>query len=47
MLRLFETAHLLMGTIPFIFGDITKIVAAAALANIITPKKTFNGEADA
>lgn len=35
-----------MGTIPFIVGDITKIVAAAALAKGITPKESFNGEVD-
>ncbi|HIE44478.1 MAG TPA: biotin transporter BioY [Candidatus Omnitrophica bacterium] len=37
---------LLMGSIPFIIGDVTKIVAAATLAKIITPKEAFNGEVD-
>lgn len=36
-----------MGTIPFIVGDIIKIVAAAALAKAITLKKSYNGEVDA
>ncbi len=36
-----------MGAIPFIVGDIIKIVAAATLAKGITPKEAFNGEADA
>jgi len=31
-----------MGSIPFIAGDITKIVAAAVLAKGITPKKAFD-----
>lgn len=35
-----------MGTIPFIVGDITKIVAAAALAKAITPKEDYDGEVD-
>ncbi|MFH1783977.1 MAG: biotin transporter BioY [bacterium] len=38
---------LMMGTIPFIIGDITKIFAAATLANALTTKKAFNGEVDA
>ena len=36
-----------MGTIPFIVGDIIKIVGAAALAKAITPKESYNGEVDA
>lgn len=35
-----------MGTIPFIPGDITKAVAAAALTKGITPKQAYNGEVD-
>lgn len=35
-----------MGTIPFVIGDITKIVAAAAVAQAITPKEAYNGEVD-
>ena len=37
---------LCMGTIPFVIGDITKIVAAAALTKAITPKEAYNGEVD-
>lgn len=37
---------LMVGTIPFIVGDITKAVAAAALTKGITPKKAYNGELD-
>ncbi|MFH1238481.1 MAG: biotin transporter BioY [bacterium] len=37
---------LLMGAIPFIMGDLLKIVAAATLAQTITPKQAYNGEAD-
>jgi biotin transport system substrate-specific component len=36
-----------MGAIPFIIGDIIKVVAAATLAKCITPKEAFNGEVDA
>ena len=36
-----------MGTIPFVIGDITKIVVAAALASTITPKEAYNSEVDA
>ncbi len=36
-----------MGAIPFVVGDIIKIVAAATLAKGITPKEAFNGEVDA
>lgn len=37
---------LMMGAIPFIVGDITKAVMAAAIARGITPKMAYNGEAD-
>ena len=37
---------LMMGTIPFIAGDVTKIVAASAIAKAVTPKKAYNGEVD-
>jgi biotin transport system substrate-specific component len=37
---------LMMGTIPFIIGDLTKIVAAATFATAITPKEDYNYEAD-
>lgn len=36
---------LMMGTIPFIAGDLVKIVLAAAIACGITPKTPFNREA--
>lgn len=35
-----------MGTIPFIAGDITKAIAAAAITRGITPKQAYNGEVD-
>ncbi|MCJ7743976.1 MAG: biotin transporter BioY [Dehalococcoidales bacterium] len=35
-----------MGAIPFIAGDITKAVLAAAIARGVTPKLAFNGEVD-
>jgi biotin transport system substrate-specific component len=35
-----------MGFIPFIPGDVTKAVMAAALARGITPKSAYNGEID-
>ncbi len=35
-----------MGAIPFIAGDITKAVLAAAIARGITPKLAYNSEAD-
>ena len=35
-----------MGAFPFIAGDITKAVMAAALAKGITPKSAYNGELD-
>jgi biotin transport system substrate-specific component len=37
---------LMVGTIPFIVGDIIKAVAAAALTKGIAPKKAYNGELD-
>ncbi len=37
---------LMMGAIPFIVGDITKAILAAAIARGITPKMAYNGEAD-
>jgi biotin transport system substrate-specific component len=40
------SALLMMGTIPFIPGDVTKAVAAAAVARGITPKQAYNGEVD-
>jgi biotin transporter BioY len=35
-----------MGAIPFVPGDITKAVMAAAIAGGITPKVAYNGEVD-
>ncbi len=35
-----------MGALPFIAGDITKAVAAAAIARGVTPKRAFAGEVD-
>ncbi len=35
-----------MGVLPFIAGDITKAVAAAAIARGVTPKQAYNGEVD-
>ena len=35
-----------MGAIPFIPGDITKAVMAAAIVRGITPKQAYNGEVD-
>lgn len=40
------TTLLSMGAIPFIPGDITKAVLAAAIARGITPKLAYNGEVD-
>lgn len=40
------TALLGMGAIPFIAGDITKAVLAAAIARGVTPKLAYNGEVD-
>jgi biotin transport system substrate-specific component len=40
------TVLLSMGAIPFIAGDITKAVLAAAIARGITPKLAYNGEVD-
>ncbi|MDD8020133.1 MAG: biotin transporter BioY [Acidobacteriota bacterium] len=36
-----------MGTVPFIIGDLFKIITAAALAGAITPREAYNGEVDA
>ena len=40
------TAIVAMGATPFIVGDVTKAVAAAALARGVTPKQAYNGEVD-
>lgn len=40
------TQLLTMGLIPFLAGDITKAVTAAAIARGITPKRAFNGEVE-
>ena len=40
------TTLLSMGAIPFIAGDITKAVIAAAIARGVTPKQAYNGEVD-
>ena len=40
------TSLLMMGAIPFIAGDITKAVLAAAIARGVTPKSAYNGEVD-
>ena len=40
------TTLLTMGAIPFIPGDITKAVVAAAIARGVTPKQAYNGEVD-
>jgi len=37
---------LIMGVIPFIVGDMTKVITAAAIAKAITPKRAHNGEVD-
>lgn len=37
---------LMIGAIPFIIGDVIKVVAAAAIARGITPKRAYNGEVD-
>jgi biotin transport system substrate-specific component len=37
---------LVMGAVPFIAGDITKAVLAAAVARGVTPKLAYNGETD-
>ncbi len=39
-------ALLMVGTIPFIIGDIVKAVAAAAITRGVTPKTAYNGEVD-
>ena len=35
-----------MGALPFIAGDVTKAVIAAAIARGVTPKSAYNGEVD-
>ncbi|MDP6043486.1 MAG: biotin transporter BioY [Dehalococcoidales bacterium] len=40
------TSLLMMGVIPFIAGDITKAILAAAIARGVTPKSAYNGEVD-
>ena len=35
-----------MGAIPFLVGDITKVVLAAVIARGATPKQAYNGEVD-
>jgi len=40
------TGLLMMGAVPFLAGDITKIILAAAIARGVTPKLAYNGEAD-
>jgi biotin transport system substrate-specific component len=40
------TTLLSMGALPFIAGDITKAIMAAAIARGITPKSAYNGEVD-
>jgi len=40
------TTLLSMGALPFIAGDITKAVIAAAIARGVTPKLAYNGELD-
>ena len=40
------SALLLMGTIPFVPGDIVKAVVAAIATKSITPKEAYNGELD-
>lgn len=40
------TTLLGMGLLPFIAGDITKAILAAAIARGVTPKSAYNGEVD-
>ncbi len=40
------TTLLSLGALPFIAGDITKAVMAAAIARGVTPKSAYNGEVD-
>jgi biotin transport system substrate-specific component len=40
------TTLLGMGALPFVAGDITKAVLAAAIARAVTPKLAYNGEVD-
>jgi biotin transport system substrate-specific component len=40
------TGLMAMGAVPFVIGDITKAVVAALVARGVTPKKSYNTEAD-
>ncbi|MCK5433961.1 MAG: biotin transporter BioY, partial [Dehalococcoidales bacterium] len=40
------TTLLGIGALPFVAGDITKAVLAAAIARGVTPKLAYNGEVD-
>jgi len=40
------TALLGMGLLPFIAGDVAKVILAAAIARGVTPKLAYNGEVD-
>ena len=40
------TTLLSLGALPFIAGDITKAIMAAAIARGVTPKSAYNGEVD-
>ncbi len=45
--EVFTFSHLLlMGTIPFIPGDVIKAIVAALITKSITPKQSYNGELD-
>jgi biotin transport system substrate-specific component len=39
-------ALLMVGTIPFIIGDVIKAALAAAITRGVTPKQAYNGEVD-
>jgi biotin transport system substrate-specific component len=39
-------ALLMVGTIPFVVGDIVKAAAAAVIVRGVTPKQAYNGEVD-
>uniref|UniRef100_A0A7J3M1P6 Biotin transporter BioY n=1 Tax=Archaeoglobus fulgidus TaxID=2234 RepID=A0A7J3M1P6_ARCFL len=38
---------LIMGSLPFVPGDLAKILAVSATGRLITPKIAYNGEVDA
>ena len=38
---------IIIGVVPFIIGDIIKILTAAGITRAITPKRAYNGEVDA